>query len=181
MTTFQTVATEFAAAFTTDNPRAVWSLKDNAPEWMTDAMHDAHTDGRLPDDWIYENARHIVEDIAGCESADDVDTCEIADSYVDIYTASLTQWLASNLRNVEACDEAVSEGLCGEDADLVRRMSVGQYILLDRACAALCSAIEAEADRRDEAVTDVENDDDTISCGRCGNEFQGDDCPKCFP
>lgn len=150
-TTFQTVAEEFRDAFTRDNPRGVWTLKDESPEWMRDAMHSAHSDGRLPDDWIFENCASMLDRIAECEHADDCDTCEIADAHVDIYTADLTAWCASSLRNVEACDEAVSEGLAGDDADLVRRMSVGQYILLDRACAALIAAIDEQATERDEA------------------------------
>ena len=162
-TTFQTVAAELAAAFTNDNDRHVWTLKDDSPEWMRDALHDAHTDGRLPDDWIYENARSMVYSIAECSEADDVDTCEIADGCVDVYTGALTSWLASHLSNVAAVEEAISEGLCESDADLVKRMSTGQYLLLDRACAALVAAIEAQADERDSASEDNESEpDDTV-------------------
>jgi hypothetical protein len=156
-TTFQTVAEEFRDSFTRDNPRGVWTLKDDSPDWMRDALRDAHTDGRLPDDWIYENCRAMVDSIADCESADDCDTCEIADGCVDICTADLTKWLASSLCNIEACEEAVSEGLASEDADLVKRMSVGQYILLDRACAALISAIDTQATACDDAAAEEEN------------------------
>lgn len=151
MTTFQTVAREFANAFTRDNPRQVWSLKDDSPNWMRDAIRDAHSDGRMPDDWIYESCRAIVDSIAEYDSADECDTCEIADSQVDIYTSELCAWLAMHSGNLEACNEAVSEGLCPDDADMVKRMQTGQYILLDRACAALIAAIDAQADERDDA------------------------------
>lgn len=147
-TTFQIVASELAAAFTRDNPRVVWTLKDASLEWMRDALHDAHTDGRLPDDWIYENARSMVDSIAECSEADEVDTCEIADGCVDSYTVPLTAWLAMHLGNVVACDEA-DEELGGSSGSLVDRIRLGQFLLLDRACAALVAAIEAEADRRD--------------------------------
>lgn len=168
-TMFQTVAEEFAAAFTQITRHEsdeggrdvrIWTLKDDASEWMRDAMREAHSDGRMPDDWIYENCASMVQRIAESECADECDTCEIADSHVDVYTAALTTWLASSLRNVEACDEAISEGLAGDDADLVRRMSVGQYILLDRACAALIHAIDEQATERDDASEDDEDSDD---------------------
>lgn len=166
-TTFQIVAEEFAAAFTRDNPRGVWSLKDESPEWMRDAIHDAHTDGRLPDDWIYENCASMVGSIAESSEADEVETCEIADGCVDIYTDALTAWLASNACNVEACDECVSEGLyepMTEGADgITKWLQRGQYLLLDRACAALVCAIETQADERDSEAEDPTDENGEIA------------------
>lgn len=156
-TTFQIVASEFAAAFTRDNPRNVWCLKEGSPDWMRDAIHDAHTDGRLPDDWIYENCRGMLQSIEECEDAESVDACEIADFQVDIYTSALCEWLAQSNLNAAACDEAISEGLADESADMCKRMRLGQYILLDRACAALVAAIETQADERDAAAEDQES------------------------
>jgi hypothetical protein len=153
-TTFQIVASEFASAFTRENPRNVWCLKDDAPDWMRDAIRDAHSDGRLPDDRIYENCRSMVDSISEIDDPDNVDTVEIADGCVDIYTVALTQRLAQSNLNVSACDEAVSEGLCEPDADMCKRMQMGQHILLDRACAALVSAIRTQADERAQQTAD---------------------------
>lgn len=153
MTTFQTIAKEFTAAFeqrTRDDGNTFYTLSDTAPEWMQEALREAHSDGRLPDDWIYERCFSMLESIQGLDCADpEEQACEIADVYTDVYTSVLAAWLASNTRNVEACDEAVEEGLCEPDVDMVDRMTRGQFLLLDRACQTLIHAIKTQADERD--------------------------------
>jgi hypothetical protein len=148
VTTFQTVANEFLKAFTKDNPRQVWSLVDGAPDWMRDAIRDAHFDGRLPDDWIYEHARLIVSELSEREAPDSDDTHEICDSLVDIYTNALTAWLASHTGNLALCDEAVSEGLTSGEESTERRIQSAQYMALTYIAGALLSAIEAQAEER---------------------------------
>lgn len=172
MTLFQIFATEFLNAFTNDNPRKVWCLKDDAPEWMRDAIRDAHFDGRMPDDWIYEHARAIVSQLADLEAPDGDTQHEICDGLVDVYTSDLTAWLALHTGNVELCDEAQREGLTTEGATLVQRIQAAQYMALTYICGALVGAIESHA---------AEADQDVSSCGKCGDEYEGEDCPRCHP
>jgi hypothetical protein len=149
MSAFQTVATEFYKAFTRDNPRKVWTLVDSAPEWMRAAMHDAHFDGRLADDWIYEHARMIVDALSERESVDVDEQHAICDGLVDIYTSALCSWLGDNARNAALVDEAQSEGLVAPDATLEQRLQSAQYMALTYIVGALVSAIEAQAEARD--------------------------------
>lgn len=167
MTTFQTVATEFYKAFTRENPREVWALVESAPKWMYDAMVDAHFDGRLPDDWIYEHARLIIGELSERESPDGDDVHEICDSLVDIYTSALASWLGDNARNVELCDEAQREGLLAADATMEQRIQAAQYMALTHIAGALLSAIEAQASERADvrADEDSRNEHDTTESG----------------
>jgi hypothetical protein len=61
------------------------------------------------------------------ENFDDVEISEIADGLVDIYNNDRLQWLASSLYRAQYCDDAQSEGLVSEDADMFDRIGMGQY------------------------------------------------------
>lgn len=99
-----------------------WKTKDNAPDWLTELCHDAHTDGMLPDDYCYEYIVDALDLIIDHEGDQD----EAASSVeADCYTRDLLNWLASDLRRLDVCDEAKSEyGV--EDGDMVARISAGQ-------------------------------------------------------
>lgn len=149
MTNFKTLMNDLSNAFTRDNPRKVYTLKDGSPEWMRDAIFEAHAaiDSRLPDDWIYEA---VVSLASNYNVYDDADTCrdaenEICDGSVDIYTNDLTSWLANHLGNVALCDEAAEEfGL--ESGDLDQRIRLGQLLAYQRISAALIDAVESQAE-----------------------------------
>lgn len=160
---FQTVATEFYKAFTQDNPRKVWSLRDDAPQWMTDAIREAHFDGRLPDDWIFEHARLIVGELADREDPGGDDHHEICDGLVDIYTSALCSWIGDNARNASLVDEAQSEGLLAPDATLDQRIQAAQYIALTYICGALQSALDEQVSAREPEW------------------YAAHDCPQCDP
>lgn len=171
MNTFQTAAKAFSDSFKTftrhDGSRYV-SLVEDAPGWMREAVYEVHQD-RGPNDWVYEHCSYLVERIAECDRALDVDSCEIADALVDVYTTNLTAWLASHPDNVALCDEAVSEGLIEADAPMARRIAVAQYMFLDRACAILTSAIETADPGEDINESEAETcdgDPDLCPCGK---------------
>lgn len=156
MSTFSEVCTEFYKAFTRENPRNVWSLKEGSPEWMRDAIREAHWDSRLPDDWIYESCRGLLSDMSDRDSVDGDDMHEICDGHVDIYTSVLTAWLASHTYNLALCDEAVKEGLASEDSDMETRIKSAQYMALTYIFGALQSAIESEVESRDESMAEAD-------------------------
>ena len=107
-------------------------LADDAPEWAGDFVREAHGTDLLPDDiryrWIADALDMLWEaqrddrlgdlDELGTEWADDT----------DVYTSDLLAWLSSNLLRISYCDQAQEEGLLTEDADMIARISIGQYM-----------------------------------------------------
>lgn len=87
------------------------ALKDNAPEWVSDAVRAAHGE-RLPCDWIYQQCDSIASDIRQAIVHDDREPEDIAD-YIeiepDIYTANVTAWLADHLDNLNYCNQYATE------------------------------------------------------------------------
>lgn len=148
---------ELSEAFTLGdavrNGQRITVLKDDAPEWVTDAVYAAHG-GNMPDDDIYAAAASIAEalDAAGCDDVDDLRdaTHEIADSLVDVYTSELLGWLARDSSRLDYVDEAAREGLVEPDTDEVKRIMVGQYLWLREIGDHLVSAIEDQIDNDEE-------------------------------
>ena len=139
MADFDTLAQLFADQFearTRANGDRFDCLKDEAPEWMGDAMRDAHG-GMMPDDWRYSAARSIVEALA--DDADPDDMGERIDGLVDVYTGRLTAWLASHGARVGYCDEAAAE--YGPFDSVDRLLMAGQYRELEEIAGALIQAI----------------------------------------
>ena len=105
------------------------ALKDNAPEWVSDAVRKAHGE-RLPCDWIYKQCDSIASDIRQAIVHDDREPVDIADHLEiepDIYTASLTAWLADHLDNLNYCNEWAEEFSTGK-VNLVALISGGQWL-----------------------------------------------------
>jgi hypothetical protein len=125
--TAQEKATQMARAFETrtrDNGTEYVALKDGSPDWMTDVARSAHDHARiLPDDTRYDMIREVVAALADLEDWDDLH--ETIDGLVDIYTGSLTKWLASSNLRPGYCDEAIEE--LGDPGDMVKRIQYGQY------------------------------------------------------
>ena len=127
----QTLADTLAGSFETrerDNGGTFHALKDNAPQWIADAVRAAHGD-RLPCDWIYKQCDAIASDIRQAIIHEDIEPNELADSIAveaDIYTASLTAWLADDIRNLDYCND------CGYTfdgpADLCAIIRGGQWL-----------------------------------------------------
>ena len=108
------VAKTFADAFerkTRHNGEAFTSIKDDAPEWVSDAVREAHYIGddlRFPDDWIYRQCESFADAIyiqvtqCGCDHDEVLIelNCE-----ADANTFDLLQWFSSDIRNVELFDK----------------------------------------------------------------------------
>lgn len=69
------------------------TLKDGHPEWLKDAIHEAHNTD-LPNDWIYIECEKACRAIDDGSLKDNDDVHEHADLCVDIYTRDLYQWAA---------------------------------------------------------------------------------------
>lgn len=107
MPTLTNVAAAFALSFETrtrDNGERFVTLKDGSPDWMHDAVRDAHG-GMLPDDTRYCMIERVADLLADSEDWDDLEL----DGLVDDYTAALTRWLASHIERVRYCDDAMTD------------------------------------------------------------------------
>lgn len=156
-TMFQRVAEELNNAFesdTRDDGSTFYKLKDDRPEWLqgSDVMMAVHSalDDRLPDDWVYETAYYLAEQISDCDDADEArdKTGEWADSLVDVYNHDRLKWLGMHLNNAFLCDDAAEE--FGPAEDTFSHIGRGQYLAIDRIAHALIEQIEEEADGRDD-------------------------------
>jgi hypothetical protein len=139
MTTWDTLAAAFELRHRADGS-PFYVLADGSPEWMLDAVREAHA-GKLPNDWSYRLAAYIAQAAAGYDAPEDYDS-EIADGVVPVCTSELIEWMASHADRRELADEAISDGAGSIDAACRQ----GCY---DEAMAvfwALARAVEAEGD-----------------------------------
>lgn len=149
--TIEQLAGEAYDAFTTTQrgDETITVLKDDRPEWVYDLVYGAHGEFG-PDDWRYAAIRSALGEIH--DTGGDLDELgsQWADNYVDVYTGARLQWLASNLNRAGYCDEAVDEGLIGQEATIVERVGVGQYMEAREIWASVQSSLEDELEARED-------------------------------
>lgn len=153
MTNLAETARLFANAFdrrTRDNGDTFLALKDGAPDWMRDALYNAHG-GMLPDDHCYRMADEAADAIAETLEYDadanlDDWRHECVDAMVSVYHSDRFAWLASNLARAEYCDEARREGMVSDDASISDRIAAGWYREAESIFEAIRAAIEENAD-----------------------------------
>lgn len=129
------------------------ALKDNAPQWVADAVRAAHGD-RLPCDWIYKQCDAIASDIRQAILRDDIcpEDLDIRPE-ADIYTATLTAWLADDIRNLDYCNQWADEfaelykGYSGT-GDLCAMISGGQWLAKQEIAGAMVQAYLTELETR---------------------------------
>ena len=103
----------------------------NNPDF--DTFRDFHGTDILPDEYRYETIARILDRLQeyDFETVDEVYDNgmdhEIIDSLVEVYTKSLTSWLASRISRVYFCNEAREIGL-SDGTDLVKTLQAGQYL-----------------------------------------------------
>lgn len=123
--TVQELASKIEDFFTKiqrNNGEEIWTLKDEAPGWITDRIvRPAHGD-MMPDDWKYEFIYQSLSAIANA-SDDDLDSPELGP---DVYNHELLKWLSSHLERIGYVDEAVSEYGGHSDQGIIGDISFGQ-------------------------------------------------------
>ena len=94
------LADEFNAAFLRDkrsDGTEFCRLRNDSPQWMTDAIHKAHGN-IVPDDWICEQCAKVARRMSGTDPADWNDKIgKWAEELVDSYNAGRTVWIVTNL------------------------------------------------------------------------------------
>lgn len=155
--TIITVASDAHAAFERnerEGGETFYTLAENAPEWLRDAVMEAHSD-EFPNDHLYSLCLGAVADIAdaseGAYCSDQ--SHDFADSVVPIYNAVLARWLADNVSRASWIDEAQSE--LGTEGDVFAMIAGGMYLEAQHVWNAVHEAISAEAERRDEEAEDA--------------------------
>lgn len=103
-------------------------LRDDAPEWVRDAVRRAHGN-LLPDDWIYATSRDAFSALSDVDEDTDMQTVwdEFSTAAMDAYTDDRLRWLASHPARLSYCDEAVSDGLC-DGSSIAETIGCGQYL-----------------------------------------------------
>jgi hypothetical protein len=149
----QTLADTLAGSFETrerDNGGTFHALKDNAPQWIADAVRAAHGD-RLPCDWIYKQCDAIASDIRQAILHEDIEPNDLADSIeteADIYTASLTAWLADDIRNLDYCNQWADD-MPVRKSDLCAMISGGQWLAKQEIAGAMVQAYQTELEAQE--------------------------------
>jgi hypothetical protein len=145
------IAREAVEAFETatrEDSTSYVRLKDDAPEWIGEAVQKAHGDF-LPDDWRYayiEGSFRLIADAGEDEGLD-----ELADQFADdsdIYTGNLLAWLSSNLRRVGYVDEARDEFGAASFESVTQEITAGQAAERREVFAAVRVAVLKEATRQ---------------------------------
>lgn len=161
-TAFEATLAELAEAFIEDT-RADGSkfvrLRDGRPDWMLDAVREAHG-GSAPHDWLYaacaEMAARLVE--YGCATADDArDVCaEMASEACDTYNSDLLTWLATCPGAVDDTDEAVAQGYGGDvSGNVIELIRCGQFYRYDTIGHTFINVAEHMASDECEAAAEV--------------------------
>jgi hypothetical protein len=113
-----------------DSDETYDSLKDDAPQWLQDLVHDAHG-SMLPDDWRYATIRAALGFIhdGGLEDVDAAHdaSSEFADDNVDVYTGARLEWLGSHLDRPAYCDMATND-FGPTDSGIIDLIGLGQYL-----------------------------------------------------
>lgn len=128
MTTIHILAGALYDAFehkTRANGDAFVSLKDGSPDWMQEAIHEAHGD-MLPDDWRYRAVMDAAEAIYDAGADGDTDDAHGAFiDAVDVYNHDLIRWLGSHGARPDYVDNAVDE-FGWPDGGLMAAIQLGQ-------------------------------------------------------
>lgn len=131
-----------------DEGKTTVHLVDGAPEWLHNAIMEAHH-GSFPDDWVYQECE------AACGAYDDGYLTEDrlhehVDSRVEIYTKKLAQWaadlcLTSLFSEAEDCADDLGTG--GKLADYLQRV---QYCAIELIVSTMLREIQANYNEDEE-------------------------------
>jgi hypothetical protein len=133
-----------------DNGDRFVKTKDDCPEWLKDAIQEAHQ-GDLPNDWIYSVCDAACCAIDDDELTDEDSLHEWADGQVDIYTKDLATWYAdmcnsSTFSNAEG--EAEDAGC--ESSDIDERLKVIQYYAISSIGRTILDAVKSNESNDDD-------------------------------
>ncbi len=136
LSTTRTLSAWFVSAVRSNGETFV-KLDDGAPEWLADAVMEAHGD-EMPNDWRYET----LQSIACCICDGNVEAGDIADRLVDVYNSDLLAWLAGHLERPVYVGEYVEDYGWDNDQGVIGAIAGGQRLCIDEMAATLLAAVE---------------------------------------
>lgn len=146
----------FASSFETrqrDTGEEFVCLVDGSPDWMRDAIREAHG-GRMPCDYLYRACKAAVDHFAetleesGREMLDDSHDAafDFAESFVSVYHADRFAWLADHLDNHQLVDQMREEGMVDEEAPISDMVAAGMATQAEAVFERIAEAIEEAAE-----------------------------------
>lgn len=140
---------QFFKVGTRDDGSRFVSLADDRPEWLYDAVYEAHQ-GDAPNDWIWSECSAVADAIDEGSISSEDDLHEFADGRVDIYTKDLFQWQADMcLSSTYSYAEERANELGTETSDMVKAVSAIQFCAIESIARTIFSAWQT-ADETDE-------------------------------
>ena len=131
----------FFESRTRDSRETYYALKDGAPSWLQEAIHEAHQ-GDLPSDWVYETCYATCVAIDD-EALDENGTHEFADSQVDFYTRDRFQWAAEMCHShAYAAAEEQQREMGETDTPIEERLGVIQFFAIETIAQIILAAHE---------------------------------------
>lgn len=109
-------------------------LKAGHGKKLHDAVYQAHGD-KLRNDFIYSTFEGLLNKITEYE-IEDMDKLEdlrseIVESQCDIYTHDQLKWLASDVRNLDYLEEAITSRSYSKDDGMWQLLQYTQYLAID--------------------------------------------------
>lgn len=121
------------------------TLTDDAPDWLRDAVYEAHDD-EMPNDWRYQVCADIFESL---DLEPEGDAFELADVLADVYTGDLFSWYGDHLARQGYADVVMERGGLSTVFEVLRQGQV-------EAIAGMVEVLQA-------AVRDNQPDDDDVA------------------
>jgi hypothetical protein len=141
---------------TRDNGEVFFTFVDDRPDWVYDAVMEAH-DGEMPDDWRFDICDSLFEEID--EDTDEDSLSEIVDGLVDVYNSDRVRWLAGNLNRASYVDEAVESFGVSDSPDVYNMIGMGQYVCIDQMAHIIFTAIKENAEVEEDDEEDEDDED----------------------
>ncbi len=108
-----------------DNGETFYTLSDDAPEGLLEAIREAHQ-GTMPNDWVWEECKAAFESDEDLTDGDNLH--QHADDRVEIYTKALFQWAADMcLTSLYSNAEAEAEEICDQAGSIEDRFKAIQF------------------------------------------------------
>jgi hypothetical protein len=140
---------EYFQRKTRDSGEAFYAFADDRPNWVYDAVMEAH-DGEMPDDWRFDICDSLFDEIDADTNEDSLS--EIVDGLVDVYNSDRVKWLAGHLLRGGYVDEAVESFGVSDSPDVYNMIGMGQYVCIEQMAHIIFQAIKdnVEEDEDDE-------------------------------
>ena len=130
------------------NKKGIVVRKTGIKESDNDIIRGFHGTDFMPDDFRFSTINTLLltmidYEIDSLDKIEDV-RFEIIENTIDVYNIDLLNWLASNLKRVEYCDEALNSGFCTNEGDrsLIDTIRAGQHLEIDEILNNIISHLE---------------------------------------